>query len=221
MKYRQLEKRIRTEFGRNDYLLSWDVSHGIEISYNIIPLPFGTFIIHSSTGRGGWGMRYDSDSLPLVFTSEDDVCDYIWQQLTRPKPEPVAFDGPANTYTAEELEAKKQRLRAVLEAQGPPPYPNEFDLNGAIHTYFARGDRAVGMQAVSDTATESNAHTLVLAVAAVISASDTIVVDVAGHDAGERFRTVFRAIAAQNRELDSASLSALAERWCGRRPLVA
>ena len=219
MKYRQLEKRIRKELGKNDYLLSWDVSSAMEISYNIIPLPFGTFVIHSASGRGGWGMHYDSDGLPLVFTSEDDTCDYIWQQLTRPVPEPVRRDVPMKVYTAEELEAKKQRLAAAFAARGPAPYPNEVVLNSAIHTYFAPGDRAVGMQAVADTATEGNSHALVLAVAAVINASDGIEADVAGRSDADRFRTVFRAIAAQNRLLDSSSLSALAERWCARTPV--
>ena len=212
MKYRQLQSLVSSRTPGRNYTLQWNVTAGIEATYNIIPLPNSTYLIHSSSGRGDWYRQCDSDGLPLVFTSEDDVCDYVWTDYTKERPAPIVVDVPVHPpeYYAE----KNRQLVARLKARGPAPvvYPNETELNNALHAYFGLVGRSSGEHAVAERATTGQRPTLLAAVATVLNEVDAIEVEDEQATPGRYYRMLIRKIAGQHPSLDLKALIALADR---------
>ena len=222
MKYRQLEALVRQRSPDHDYILTWNETAATEAGYNIMPLPHGTYLVQSSSGRGGWYRRTDSDGLPFVFISEDDACDYVWNDLTRERPAPVAPSFPARPpeYYAE----KARKLAAGLEARGPQPiiYPSEDELNYAIQAYFGLVGSTSGEAAVAGLATSGRRPVILDAVRRVLEEADSVPVEAPGATPGRHYRSIVRAIAGRRSTLDLRSLVALADRrfaasWPGER----
>jgi hypothetical protein len=95
--------------------LSWYDGLGSEANYTVVPLADGRFTAYRPSGRGDnlpdYDYDYDSDGRQRIFEDEDAVCDYVWQRLNRPDPEPDSE--PFVMPTPEQI--AEQRRRGVRE----------------------------------------------------------------------------------------------------------
>lgn len=112
MKYAELVAKVEAELPHPDYAVAWyDPDEYVDANYIIVPLDDGTFTLYRPTGRGEYYQDVDSESKPRIFSSEDEVCQYVWAKLVEPR---KAGRAPVEPLPGE---AEAQR-RAVLESLG-------------------------------------------------------------------------------------------------------
>lgn len=104
MKFHELESLVND--GAYD-IVNWAADGEFaQVAYNVVPEPGGGFTIYSPTGREGYFQVTDRNFEPIVFATEDEVCDYIWaavQESRRPKP-------PAPVRTPEQIADRQRRI---------------------------------------------------------------------------------------------------------------
>lgn len=87
MNFHALASRVND--GPHD-IVKWASSGDFsQVAYNISPEPGGGFTVYCPTGREGFFQITDMDLRPLLFATEEAVCDYIWNAIQgsrRPKP---------------------------------------------------------------------------------------------------------------------------------------
>ena len=117
MRYRQLEKQLQKALPQPDYAVDWFVEgHVSEADYTIVPLPDGRFTLFRPTGRGDYHPDFDNDGHQRFFATEDEVCEFVWIQATRPRPEPTA---PLPELEDEAAAQRASVLRSLGLTQDP------------------------------------------------------------------------------------------------------
>ncbi|GAB3607210.1 hypothetical protein GCM10027413_26190 [Conyzicola nivalis] len=114
----ELVTRVNATLEHPEYAVTWfQQGQYSDTNYTIVPLPGGQFALHRPTGRGGnyLDRDYDHGGRPRIFHSEDAVCDYVWEQLTKTRPPTETASLPP----AEEL----AQLRLKLLPGGSPDDP--------------------------------------------------------------------------------------------------
>lgn len=116
MKYAELQRRLTDAGFDPGALLSWSVDSDIDrVQYNIVQQD-GMFAVVSAGDRGGYFFRVGHDRKPLLFGTEDDVCDFIWSDVNNPAYRPSKVE----PRTSEEIErgqrdAEERYLRKLEE----------------------------------------------------------------------------------------------------------
>jgi hypothetical protein len=111
MKYAELVAKLEAEVPHADYAVAWyDPDEYVDANYIIVPLEDGTFTLYRPTGRGEYYQDVDSDGNPRIFSTEDEVCQYVWKKSLEPKK-------GGHVPESRPDEAAAQR-RAVLESLG-------------------------------------------------------------------------------------------------------
>ena len=60
--------------------MSWYVAGQVsDASYTIVPLDDDTYTLYCPSGRGEYYEAVDQNENPLIFASEDAVCEYLWE----------------------------------------------------------------------------------------------------------------------------------------------
>jgi hypothetical protein len=119
MNYEELSERVRAMGPRARYSLSWYDGLGSEANYTIVPLADGKFTVYRPSGRGENFPDYDSEGRERVFDSEDAVCDFVWSQLSSPKPKPESDSEPFTMPTPEQIAEQRRRGFASLGLEDP------------------------------------------------------------------------------------------------------
>jgi hypothetical protein len=88
MKFADLQSALEEVLPQGARAVVWAPASGFsDRAYNIVPVESGGFEIYASDGRDKFFPLKNSGFATLVFTTEDEVCDYIWgrvQESLRP-----------------------------------------------------------------------------------------------------------------------------------------
>jgi hypothetical protein len=86
MNYSELQRRVHREIPHARRALVWySPDESTNAAYVIVPLDDGRFTIYHPSGRGDYYPDYDPDGEQRFFADEDDVCDFVWNELTTPE----------------------------------------------------------------------------------------------------------------------------------------
>jgi len=82
MRYAELHVRLEEIGLKPRRIVSWYVEGQVsEAGYTIVPLDDDTYTLYRPSGRGEYYQAVDQDKNPLVFATEDEVCEYVWEQI--------------------------------------------------------------------------------------------------------------------------------------------
>jgi len=81
MKYVELHARLEEIGLKPRRIVFWYVAGQVsEASYTIVPLDDDTYTLYRPSGRGEYYQAVDKNKNPLVFATEDAVCEYVWEE---------------------------------------------------------------------------------------------------------------------------------------------
>ena len=79
MKYAELYARLEAAGKEPGRYVFWYVEGQVsDASYTIVPLDDDTYTLYRPSGRGEYYQEIDDNENPLVFASEEEVCQYVW-----------------------------------------------------------------------------------------------------------------------------------------------
>lgn len=116
MRYTELQLLLG---GDSDNLVRWTHDGAlVQVAYNIVPVADG-FTMYCPSDREGFFRLYDDPETPVLFASEDEVCDYIWaavRESRRPK-------RPVPEQTPERMVDRRRRTNENRVLHGLEPLP--------------------------------------------------------------------------------------------------